>query len=180
MTHTHKVSTSKKPSINCNIRVWISFGTNSLRGNSFILSCLIYKTDVTLAWPVSKEQCHPLHVGFTFITALVTEFFYSCMPSVYLNKLWIDKRRRPCLSLYILYSILVEHQMLDKLSITGHQKGHINQCNETFTNSRKKNLCPTWPLSQKQTFLLLQNKWTLLRQLYSGLMQSNPSSVQSF
>lgn len=39
----------------------------------------------------------------------------------------------------------------------------------------------SWLLSQKYTFFPLQNKWTLLNQLYSRLLQGNSSSlVQSF
>ena len=99
------------------------------------------------------------------------------MPSVYLSKSRIDKRRRPYLK--FLYSPLQPdrmelHQVLNKLNIATHQKDHINYCNETFTSSRKKICVPPGLLFP------LQNKWTLIRQLYSGLVQSNAASVQSF
>lgn len=94
----------------------------------------------------SKEQCHPLHADFTLLIEFIIEFFYSCMPSVYLNKLWIDKRRRPYLSPCILHS---NPQVFEKLNATIHQKGYINYCNETFTSNRKKNLYHIWLSSHK-------------------------------
>lgn len=106
--HLHKVSINKKLSINCKIRIWVSSATTSFRGNSFTLSCLIYRTGITMTWSVIVGNS-VTHNTLLLIIALKTEFLYSYMPSVYLKKLWIDKRRRSYNSLCIFHSKLVEH-----------------------------------------------------------------------
>lgn len=104
----HKISINKKLSINCKIRIWVSSATTSFRGNSFTLSCLIYITGITPTWSVIVRNS-VTHNMLLLIIALKTEFLYSYMPSVYLKKLEIDKRRTPYISLCISHSKLVEH-----------------------------------------------------------------------
>lgn len=125
--HLHKVSINKKLSINCKIRIWVSSATTSFRGNSFTLSRLNYRTGITMTWSVTVGNS-VTHNTLLLIIALKIEFLYSYMPSVYLKKLWIDKRKRSYMSLCIFHSKLVEHciRVLNKYvinEILWHIKG---------------------------------------------------------